>query len=427
MSLLLLTPTWQRPSELWMIRMFAALRADLAAVATTDAVRGDSVEGVPLVPLAPRDAEAPRWRRALRRVASGLPGWRPARVADRLRAALRRYRIRRVLVHYLDFALTLRRVWETTDVEVFVYVHGYDTEWDLRCEDRPAERRFPPDYRAAARALAERALLLANSHGVICRLAAAGIPAHRRVYQPYGIAVPATLPMRPPRTRGLRVLYLGRLVDCKGPDLTIRAFERACEQGLDATLDMAGDGYLRTTCELLRRRSRFADRIRLLGAVDAATGARLRAESDLFTAHNCRGPLTGQEESFGVAVVEALGAGLPVITGRSGGVCETVQSGVSGLLFEPGDVEAHAAALLALARDPERRARYGQAGHAFVKRTYDPGQRWAELRATLGLGPPPGDGRGPLNGPGAEARSRTPASVPAPATATPTASGAAAP
>jgi len=427
MSLLFLTPSWQRPSELWMTRLFAALRADVAAVATTDAVTADLVDGVPLVPLAPHEAAAPGWRRALRRLRAGLRGWRHASAAERLRRVLRDYGIRRVLVHYLDFALSFRPVWDTTDVELFVYVHGYDTEWDLRHADRPDEPFFPPGYRAAARALADRAVLLANSRGVLGRLAAAGIPADRSAYCPFGIPVPPAPPARPPRTRGLRVLYLGRLVDCKGPDLTIRAFERACERGLDATLELAGDGYLRTACELLRRRSRFADRIRLLGPVDAATGARLRAESDLFSAHHCRGPLTGQEESFGVAVVEALGAGLPVITGRSGGVSETVQPGVSGLLFEPGDIEAHAAALLDLARDPERRERYGKAGHEFVRREYAPERRWAELRATLGLGPPGHDTRPPLTAPDATARNRTPASAPAPATAAPAASGADAP
>ncbi|MCH8923254.1 MAG: glycosyltransferase, partial [Planctomycetes bacterium] len=71
------------------------------------------------------------------------------------------------------------------------------------------------------------------------------------------------------------------------------------------------------------------------------TGERLRAEADIFTAHNCTGPITRQEEAFGVSIVEAMAAGLPVVSGRSGSLPEIVEDRVDGILVEPGDREAH--------------------------------------------------------------------------------------
>jgi len=97
------------------------------------------------------------------------------------------------------------------------------------------------------------------------------------------------------------------------------------------------------------------------GAVDAATGRRLREMADMLTAHSCRGPISGQEEAFGVAFVEAMAAGLPVVTGKNGSLPELIQNGVEGILFEPGDIEAHAQAMLDLAYDPQRRHAMGQA------------------------------------------------------------------
>ncbi len=151
-------------------------------------------------------------------------------------------------------------------------------------------------------------------------------------------------------------------MDCKSPDRTIQAFELACEQGLRGRLIIAGDGHLRVTCELLRVRSKWRDRIELLGAVSKEEGDRLRAEADIFTHHAIQGEISGQFESFGLAIVEAMAESLPVVTCPVGGIKETVVGGQTGILIEPGDVEAQAAALLKLARDPELRYQLGKAG-----------------------------------------------------------------
>jgi len=119
--------------------------------------------------------------------------------------------------------------------------------------------------------------------------------------------------------------------------------------------------------------------------VDADTGARLRREADIFTAHNCTGEVTNQEEAFGVSFAEASADGLPVVTGRSGGIPEIVEDGVTGILFEPGDVEAHAEALLMLASDPERRARMGEAAWRRARERFPLSNEGPGLRTILGL------------------------------------------
>jgi glycosyltransferase involved in cell wall biosynthesis len=154
---------------------------------------------------------------------------------------------------------------------------------------------------------------------------------------------------------------------------------------MDGQLVIAGDGPLRTMCELLRARSSFRERIALLGAVDAPTGERLRTEADIFTAHNCRGPLSHQEEAFGVSVVEAMAAGLPVVSGRSGSLPELIEHGREGLLVEPGDVEGHADAFLRLASDPGLRQSMGEAGWRRAKERFSCERERGQLRAILGL------------------------------------------
>jgi glycosyltransferase involved in cell wall biosynthesis len=69
-------------------------------------------------------------------------------------------------------------------------------------------------------------------------------------------------------------------------------------------------------------------------------------------------------EGFGMAVVEAQASGRPVVSTNRGGPAETVSDGESGLLVPPDDPAALAVGVIALLRDPDRRAKMGAAGRA---------------------------------------------------------------
>jgi glycosyltransferase involved in cell wall biosynthesis len=72
------------------------------------------------------------------------------------------------------------------------------------------------------------------------------------------------------------------------------------------------------------------------------------------------------DEGFGLPPVEAMAAGLPVVTSRSGTVPETVMDGVTGFVVEKNNVEELAQALLLLLRDDDRREAMGRAGRRRV-------------------------------------------------------------
>ena len=81
-------------------------------------------------------------------------------------------------------------------------------------------------------------------------------------------------------------------------------------------------------------------------------------------------PSTGRE-AFGRVLVEAQSCGIPVLGSNIGGISETMNVGETGLLVEPGDVDAWASALTDLALDPVARARMGCAGRAFAQTAFD--------------------------------------------------------
>jgi glycosyltransferase involved in cell wall biosynthesis len=76
-------------------------------------------------------------------------------------------------------------------------------------------------------------------------------------------------------------------------------------------------------------------------------------------------------ESFGFVVAEAMACAKPVIAARSPGPVEIIDSGVTGILVEPGDVPGMVGELLSCIDDPSRRIRMGNAGRERCERLYD--------------------------------------------------------
>ncbi len=141
---------------------------------------------------------------------------------------------------------------------------------------------------------------------------------------------------------------------------------------------------------------------------DGAQPAALYAAADVFVQ-------TSGWEGFSLAVLEAMGAGLPVVAYSVGGVAEQVVDGRSGYLVKAGDVEALAARVVELARRPEVRAQAGAAGRALVEREFSyeqmlEGVEDAYESVTSG---PAGDigGEMKLGGDGPDDRMATPAGL----------------
>jgi len=385
MGILFLMSKWSAPSELWMNRMIEALEPHVITIGAYRPTESLWRGRIPVINLA---GSKPFFHRRIL-CSLGVPVWLKPRISGVtiLKNTLENPLITTVFVNSMTLALEFEDVLATTKKSIFIHCHGYDVTWDIREHESPDQPVFDSNYLVRARGLSKKAIIIANSKFTEQRLLNAGIPGNRIKTKYFGIAVPDNCPAHSSRTDNLEIFYLGRLQDFKGPDLVIRAFDLACERGLDACLTIAGEGPLRTTCELLRRRSRFRERITMLGVIDESMGNAIRARADIFTAHNCIGPLSHQEEAFGVTVIEAMAAGLPVVTGRSGGVMETVVHGETGILVEPGDVHAHAEAFLKLAHNPTCRLSMGTAGWHRAKTHFSTEQERARLRSILGIEP----------------------------------------
>ena len=153
--------------------------------------------------------------------------------------------------------------------------------------------------------------------------------------------------------------FVGRLHEQKGVDTLLAAMDLLTERGEGLPLVIAGDGPQRGLVEASA--AVRSGRARFLGRVDDVPA--VLSAADLLA-------MPSRWEGLPLTAVEAMAAGLPVVAARAPGLTEVVTAEV-GLLVEPDDPSALAAAMLRLARDAELRARLGETGVLRARTLFD--------------------------------------------------------
>ena len=173
-------------------------------------------------------------------------------------------------------------------------------------------------------------------------------------------ADPAPLPP------GRKLLFVGRLEPRKGFSVAVDAFARLASDYPDLRLVVVGKGAEQDVVDRLEPSVRA--RVDMMGFVGGADLPGFHRAADIFLA-----PSTGNE-SFGIVLVEAMAAGLPVIASDIPGYRDVTRSGVEGLLVPPGDAGALAGAIRRVLDDPALANSLGRRG-AERARQFD----WSEI------------------------------------------------
>jgi len=150
-----------------------------------------------------------------------------------------------------------------------------------------------------------------------------------------------------------------------GIDVLIRAFSLLARRYNNIYLKIAGKGKYEKEYKRLTGDLNLENRVEFLGFVEHSRLPSLFAQFDIFAM-----PSVLEDESFGVAAVEASATCLPVVATDVGGVSEVVLDNVTGYLVEKKDEYKLAAAIEKLIMNPELRLKMGKAGRDFIIQKY---------------------------------------------------------
>ena len=162
---------------------------------------------------------------------------------------------------------------------------------------------------------------------------------------------------------GGTVLFLGAFGKRKGVYDLLDAMPAVVEARGEVLLDMGGDREVAKVRRLVEEKA-LRGNVRMLGWVsgDDKLAAFTRAHVYVLPSYN---------EGLPIGVLEAMAAGLPVVTTPVGGIPEVVRDGVNGIIISPGDVRALSAAVLRILDDSELRQRMSEANVEFVRSRHD--------------------------------------------------------
>jgi glycosyltransferase involved in cell wall biosynthesis len=233
MSILVLIGSWKAPSELFILRQLRMLEelGRLNAIVAARLHGNTNWNGYDVIGLSDQNYEL-------------LGEQRPnlSHQRNKLSKLIRATSADTIFCHFGTIATLFFDLLSSTSKSksMFIHMHGKDSHAHMHNST----------YIEKIKILSTKAILICNP--ITYELLSGenwDIPENRlRLKKVYGVEVPNAPYIHHPKGF-VTILHLGRLVDFKGPDKTIKAFELACQKGLKGKLLIAGDGPLMNKCK----------------------------------------------------------------------------------------------------------------------------------------------------------------------------------
>jgi glycosyltransferase involved in cell wall biosynthesis len=223
----------------------------------------------------------------------------------------------------------------------------------------------------------EAAAIIAVSRAMQRKLVRLGAPLEKVHYNPCGIDC-EEFEAGDPSAQPPIFLAVGRFVEKKAPQLTLKAFAEVQRECPEAHLRMIGDGPLLDECRRLAQELNIEQAVAFLGAQphDVVRAEMRRARC--FVQHSVEAP-NGDSEGTPVGILEAGASALPVVATRHAGIPDVIVEGHTGFLVDERDTAAMALHMSRLAREPELALQLGQAARLHIAGNFSREQSLSRL------------------------------------------------
>lgn len=264
--------------------------------------------------------------------------------------------------HFGPVGNSFRFARELWDAPMLVSFHGYDfSAW-------PRKR----DSDVYARLFSTIDGVTVNSEHTTRRLEELGCPSRKLYKLPMGLDLASFQFHERTYNAGepVRLLTVGRLVEKKGIEYSIRAVAQLLEKRPELRYNIVGDGPLRPALEELIKQLGLGDRVTLRGALDSNRVRQLMDEAHIFVLASVTAS-DGDQEGQGLVLQEAQASGMPVVATDHNGFSESIVPGESGFLVPERDSKSLAEQLDYLIEHAESWPLMGRKGREHVEAHYD--------------------------------------------------------
>ena len=256
-----------------------------------------------------------------------------------------------------SFYRKLPFIWLGSMLKIPVVNHIHGADWDEFYRDASAVRRaiIRGSYRRCSATIALSAEWKENLREVLPE-DRIGIVRNFGSVMPGGTASPQ---------KSNTVLFLGFLCERKGCYIIPEIAARVKEKKPDVRFVLAGSGSTADMLEIRKRIQQYGvqDNLVFPGWVRDEQKEELLQQAAVFF-------LPSYAEGMPMSILEAMGAGLPVVSSNVGGIPQLVEHGENGYLCEPGNVQAFVDAIVCILKDGELRACMGRKSLNIMKENY---------------------------------------------------------
>ena len=290
----------------------------------------------------------------------------------RVRQFLLDYEADVVLAEFGPLGVAISSACQRAGIPLVVHFHGYDATMLTR--KRYWRNAYTKLFRVASG-------IIVPSHFLASKLLQIRCPKEKLHISPHGVDIKN---FRSPEEKPdeLKIVSVARLAKVKGPDLLIRAFAMSAASRLQVKLALVGAGPMEAECRTLAEELNISDKVEFLGPMSSSEVAALLKRASLFVQHSIRQE-DGQEEAFGIAPLEAMACGVPVVVSNSGGLAENVIDQVTGIVVKMGSITETAAAIDALIQNSDLRYEMGLKAQRHASSNYSSENTIAHLRKLL--------------------------------------------
>lgn len=267
--------------------------------------------------------------------------------------------------HFGPVGVAAARIAKILSAPLVVSFYGIDASALL---DDP---QYKKDYKRLFR---QAVLVSVLSDDMGAKLARAGCPENKlRVHH---LAVDlAALRQKEEESAGkeggpLKIASVGRLVPKKGMSLLIKAFESVLKNGVEAVLDIYGEGPLEGALKKQIAEKRFTGKVNLHGHCERVDVLKAMRAADVLALFSVTGP-DGDSEGTPTVLIEAGAIGLPSVSTNHAGIPEVIVDGRTGFLVDEYDVGTFAERLMQLAGHPSLRVSMGRAARRRIANGFD--------------------------------------------------------